>query len=97
MVPDRLWLHEDIKPFDIRLWCALTFFARDRDWCDPTDAVLADKLGVSIQTVQRGLKNLETAQFVQREMKGRERFLNLHPEGNGEPVAEYTLRLARSG
>jgi CTP-dependent riboflavin kinase len=97
MVPDRLWLHEGIKPFDIRLWCALTFFARDREWCDPTDAVLAEKLSVSVQTVQRGLKNLEAAQFVGREMRGRERFLTLRPEGNGEPIAEYTLRLARSG
>ena len=93
MVPDRLWLHPDITPFAIRLWCCLWFFARDEGCCDPTDAVLAGELKVSIKTVQRGLCNLENTEFVERLMKGRTRVLHLHPEGNGEPIAEFQLRL----
>jgi Mn-dependent DtxR family transcriptional regulator len=94
MIPDRMWLHPEVKDFDLRLWCGLSFLARDRDYCTPTDAVLAEKLGCSVQTVQRGLTRLDRAGFVRREMDGRDRLLRLKPEGTGEPIAEYTLRIA---
>jgi hypothetical protein len=93
MVPDRLWLHPDISPFAIRLWCCLCYHARDRGLCDQPDAALADELKVSIKTVQRGLFSLEHAHFVMRQMKGRTRVLHLRPEGNGQPIAEFQLRL----
>jgi DNA-binding GntR family transcriptional regulator len=43
--------------------------------------------------VRRALQRLESAQFIERQMEGRMRVIRLHPEGDGEPVAEYTLRL----
>ncbi len=94
MIPDRMWLHPGVRDFDLRLWCGLLFLARDRDYCNPTDVVLADKLGCSVQTVQRGLLRLEKADFIKREMDGRERSLKLKPEGNGQPMAEFSLRIA---
>ena len=94
MIPDRLWLHPEVKDFDIRLWCCLWFFARDRGHCFETDAAIAEKMGVSVKTVQRGLLSLERGKFIKREMVGRERRLDLQPEGDGAPIAEFALRLA---
>lgn len=94
MIPDRLWLHHEVKDFDLRLWCSLLFLARGRDHCEATDAVLAKKIGCSVQTVQRGLARLEKAEFISREMDGRDRILRLHPEGDGQPLAEFDLRIA---
>ena len=94
MIPDRLWLHPGIKDFDLRLWCALWFFARDRSHCFETDAAIAEKMGVSIKTVQRGLCNLERGEFLKREMLGRERRLDLQAQGDGQHIPEYELRLA---
>lgn len=93
MVPDRLWLDPRVKPFDIRLWCALAFFARDRGLCMPTDATLAEKLGVSDRTIRRGLRGLEDAGFVRAGMEGRERVIRLTPDGDGQPIEEYQLRV----
>lgn len=94
MIPDRLWLHPGIKDFDLRLWCCLWFHARDRGHCFETDQTIAEKMGVSVKTVQRGLQSLERGQFIKREMVGRERRLNLHPEGDGQPMPEFALRIA---
>ncbi len=94
MIPDRLWLNSGIKDFDLRLWCCLWFHARDRGHCFETDAQIAETMGVSIKTVQRGLRNLERGEFLTREMVGRERRLNLRPEGDGQPIPEFALRLA---
>jgi DNA-binding Lrp family transcriptional regulator len=94
MVPDRLWADPTIKDFDIRLYCCLCFNARGRDHCFETDATIARKLGVSAKTVQRGLQSLEQGKFIVREMVGRERRLHLRPEGNGQPVEGFELKLA---
>lgn len=94
MIPDRMWLHPDIKDFDLRLWCGLLFLARGRGVCVATDTVLAEKIGCSAQTVQRGLTRLERAKFIVREMDGRERVLRLRPEGDGVPMPEFDLRVA---
>lgn len=94
MIPDRMWLHPKVKDFDLRLWCGLLFLARDRDYCTPTDLDLASKIKASQQTIRRSLQRLEAAKFVEREMDGRTRIIRLRPEGDGEPVAEYALRLA---
>jgi predicted transcriptional regulator len=93
MIPDRMWLHHEVKDFDLRLWCSLLFLARGRNHCNPTDSVLAEKLGCSVQTVQRGLLRLERASFIEREMEGRDRTLTLKPEGDAQPMPEFGLRV----
>src|SRR5215213_4473142 len=91
MISDKLWLHPGIEFFDLGLWCALSFCARGRDRCTPADASLAEMLGVSIPTVQRGLRRLEAASFLMRETTGEERTIILKPEGDGQAVA-YELK-----
>jgi hypothetical protein len=93
MIPDRLWTHPDLQLFDLKLWCVLQFLARGRGCCDPTDAVLAAKSGASQQTVRRSLQRLETAEFVTRTMESRTRVITLKPEGDGQPIEEFVLRL----
>lgn len=93
MVPDRLWTHQALQPLDVRLWCALSFFARERGHCEPTDADLADKLGSSQQTIRRGLLRLEEAEFITRTMDGRTRVITLNTEGDGQPIEAFTLRV----
>jgi hypothetical protein len=97
MVPDRLWTHQDLQLFDIKLWCALQFLARSRGYCEPTDATLAEKTDASQQTVRRSLQRLEAAEFIARTMDGRTRVITLKPEGDGQPVAEFELRIATAG
>jgi hypothetical protein len=94
MVPDRLWLDRTVQPIDIKLWCCLCFLARGRAECNPTDALLAEKMETSQQTVRRALLRLESANFIGRRMDGRTRIVVLKPEGDGRPVAEYALRVA---
>jgi hypothetical protein len=94
MIPDRLWLHPGIKDFDLRLWCCLWFLARDRGHCFETDQAIAEKMKVSAKTVQRGLQNLERGEFLKRTMMGRDRQLDLRPEGDGRPMIEFALRIA---
>lgn len=64
--PDVMWADASLKDFDIRLWCVLSFYARGRDHCDPTDASIAATMGVSVATVKRGLMRLEAAGFLDR-------------------------------
>lgn len=93
MVPDRLWTHPSITPFAVRLWCCLWFLSRDRGETDASDATIADELHCTIRTVQRGLTNLEDAMFLTRHQAGRDRLLKLHPEGDGQPIEQFSLRL----
>jgi CTP-dependent riboflavin kinase len=79
--------------FDIKLWCCLCFLARDRGWCDPTDDALAAETQASPQTVRRALHRLEQERFVARGMEGRARIIRLNPEGSGEPVPAYELKV----
>jgi hypothetical protein len=93
MVPDRLWTNTGLQWFDIKLWCCLCFLARDRGWCDPTDDALAAETQASPQTVRRALHRLEQERFVARGMEGRARIIRLNPEGSGEPVPAYELKV----
>jgi DNA-binding MarR family transcriptional regulator len=94
MVPDRLWLDKTLQPIDIKLWCCLCFLARERGECSPTDATLAEKMEASQQTVRRCLHRLEAAQFIGRAMDGRTRIISLRPEGDRQPLPEYSLRVS---
>ncbi len=94
MIPDRLWLHPAVKDIDLRLWCCLWFHARDRGHCFESDATIADQIRVSIKTVQRSLLNLERMEFIKREKVGRERRVDLRPQGDGKPIEQFALRLA---
>jgi hypothetical protein len=93
MVPDRLWSHPMIEPLDVTLWCCLTFLARGRDHCEATDQALAGKLGTTDRTIRRSLARLESCQFIGRHMDGVTRVITLKPEGDGQPSAEFTLRV----
>lgn len=93
MVPDRLWTHPDLQPFDLKLWCCLSFLARGRGRCEATDARLARQTGASPQTVRRALLRLERARFIGRTMDGPTRVIRLHPEGSGEPIAAFALKV----
>jgi hypothetical protein len=94
MIPDRLWLHPRVKPIDLRIWCCLWFHARDRGHCFENDATIAETTRVSIKTVQRSLLNLQRMEFIKRDMVGRDRRLDLRPEGDGQPIAAFALKLA---
>ncbi len=94
MVPDRLWADKRLEPGDVRMWCCLAFLARGRGSCEPTDAILAEKLDVSQQTIRRALLRLERCDYISRERDGQTRIITLKPEGDGQPIAEFTLRVA---
>lgn len=95
VVPDRLWTHPRLQLFDIKLWCALSLLARGRGQCEATDSTLAGEAGASEQTVRRSLARLEREGFLAREMDGRTRVLTLRPEGSGEPIPAFALKIAR--
>ena len=94
MVPDRLWTNANLQLFDLKLWCCLSFLARERGWCEATDAVLAREAGASPQTVRRALLRLEQEQFIGRTMDGQTRIIRLNPEGSGEPIGAFALKVA---
>jgi hypothetical protein len=81
MVPDALWRHPDLEPIDIKVWCALLLYARDRGECNPTNAGLAETVGCSPATLKRSLSRLEDAGFLVGESKGPHRTIKLRPEG----------------
>lgn len=93
MVPDRLWASERIQATDVRLWCALSFLARGRGYCEATDATLAAKIRLSEQTVRRSLLRLEECRFIERSRQGEGRIITLRPDGDGEPVPELAFRV----
>jgi DNA-binding MarR family transcriptional regulator len=92
MIPDRMLLDQRLEAIDVRLWGILLFIARGRPECDPSDAILAARLGVSDRTVRRALDRLEDCRFVSRRRSGDARFITLRPEGDGEMPAEFGLR-----
>jgi hypothetical protein len=81
MVPDALWRHPELEPIDIKVWCALLLYARDRGECNPTNAGLAETVGCSPATLKRSLSRLEDAGFLVGESKGPHRTIRLRPEG----------------
>lgn len=93
MVPDRLWLDRRLRGSDLKVWCALLFLARGRDYTDATDDAIASQLGISPRTVRDSLYRLERASFIERQRNGENRHTYLRPEGDGEPVPRMALRV----
>ena len=84
MVPDTMTFDtRRIKDVDIRLWCVLAYNARFRGYCDSTNAQLAEKLGVSVPTIQRSLLRLVKAGYIDRLPEEQGRRITLNPEGDG--------------
>lgn len=81
MVPDALWRHPELEPIDIKVWCALLLYARDRGECNPTNAGLAETVACSVRTIAYSLSRLEDAGFLVGESKGPHRTIRLRPEG----------------
>lgn len=76
-VPDMIWRDRALKDFDVRLYCALQFYSRNRPECWPSNGTLADLMGVSESTVKRGLARLEQAGYLTRDQAGAGRVLTL--------------------
>ncbi len=93
MVPDRMTFDERLERGDIHVWCVLAFFARDRDHTEVTDAMLADKARVSERTIRDGLARLERSGFISRRREGMVRIITLMPDGDGQPIPEFSLRV----
>ncbi len=93
MVPDRLWLDRRLTANEVRLWCALLFTARGRDFTDATDVALAEQIGASPQSVRRSLLRLEECRFISRERTGQGRAITLNPAGDGGDVPELGLKV----
>lgn len=87
MVPDTMTFDtRRIKDTDIRVWCVLAYNARFRGYCASTDRQIADKLGVSVPTVQRALLRLTRAGYIDRLPDGESRRIVLNPEGDGSTM-----------
>ena len=93
MVPDRMTFDDRLESHDVRLWCIMLFLARGRDTCDATDVTLAEKLGANERTIRRALVRLESCQFITRRREGERRIITLNPQGDGQLIPEFTLRI----
>jgi DNA-binding Lrp family transcriptional regulator len=94
MVPDTMIFDtRRIQAQDVRLWCVLAYNARFRGSCDSTDRQLADKLGVSVPSVQRSLLRLTKAGYIDRIPAEQGRRITLNPEGDG--AAMPPIQVAR--
>ncbi len=93
MVPDRLWIDRRLGGSDLKVWCALCFLCRGRDFTDATDDAIAHQLGLSPRTVRDSLRRLETAGFLSRDRQGEARRITLRPEGDGRPIPELGLKV----
>lgn len=98
MLPDRMTFDPRIEGSDIRVWACLAFIARmpSRETTTATDQDLAEKLGVSPQTIRRSLLRLEQAGYIKRERAehGHGRIITLIAEGDGTPIPGFGLRVA---
>lgn len=96
MIPDRMTFDDRLDPGDMRVWACLAFLARfpTRAETTATDQAIADKLRVSAPTIRRALSRLERAGYITRERDRLSRVITLQPSGDGQPVAEFALRLA---
>ena len=93
MVPDRLWLDSRLRANDIRLWCALIFTARSRNYTEATDAILAGQIGLSERSIRDSLARLEVSRFIDRQREGEGRVIRLRPEGDGTSVPGLEFRV----
>ena len=93
MVPDALWRHPDLEPIDIKVWCALLLYARDRGECNPTNAGLAETVGCSVRTIAYSLSRLEDAGFIVGESRGPHRTIRLRPEGWEDSPRPFKLKM----
>jgi hypothetical protein len=96
MIPDRMTFDPRLDPGDMRVWACLAFLARfpTRMETTVTDQAIGEKLRVSPQTIRRALLRLERAGYLTRSRDGQSRVITLQPGGDGEPIAEFGLRLA---
>jgi hypothetical protein len=67
MVPDAL-LVDGVSDRAVRLWALLARAARAN--ASPTRAVLAEKLGCSVESIDRAVKELEARRWLQRVQRG---------------------------
>ncbi len=96
MIPDRMTFDDRLDPGDMRVWACLAFLARFpvRMETTITDQAIGEKLRVSPQTIRRALLRLERAGYIARGREGQTRVITLQPAGDGQPVAEFALRVA---
>jgi transcription initiation factor IIE alpha subunit len=82
-----------LTPTDVRVWCALAFLARGRDYTEATDDAIGKQLAVSPRTVRDSLSRLDHESFIERRRHGEARRITLVWEGNGEPAEGMALRI----
>lgn len=61
--PDVVLFNPDITRRAKLVFTGLLKYARQKDYCWPSQSTLAEDLSMSVDTVQRGLKDLRTCQF----------------------------------
>ena len=93
MTPDRMIFDDRLERGDYHVWCVLAFFARGRDHTDATDAMLATGARVSERTIRDALARMESCQYISRRREGLVRIITLMPEGDGQAIPEFTLRV----
>jgi hypothetical protein len=91
MIPDSLWQHVDAELVDLKVWCALSMHARDRDRITSTNASLANSAEISMATLKRSLARLTKMGFIKVEGETTRRVLHLCPDAH---TITYTLRMA---
>jgi hypothetical protein len=91
MIPDSLWQHADAELIDLKVWCALSLHARDRDQITSTNASLARSAETSPATLKRSLSRLCKMGFVRMEGETSRRVIHLCPDAQ---TTVYTIRLA---
>ena len=52
---------------DVRLIAALLYYARDKDYCWPSDATLGEHIGAHRTTINRHLRYLEALKIIRRD------------------------------
>ncbi len=92
MCPDKLFMHKDLEPIDIKVWLVLMVYARDRGECNPTNKSLADMVGCSVRTIKYSLVRLEDAGFLIGKSRGPHRTITLRPEGWDSTPQPFTLK-----
>jgi hypothetical protein len=93
MIPDGLWQHPEVELIDLKVWCALSLHARDRDRISSTNASLARSADTSLATLKRSLGRLAKMGFIALEGETTRRIIHLRPNAQ---TMEYGLRLAHS-
>ena len=76
-IPNCLMKYPHLSPSAKLLWARLAQYAGKNGYCYPSVETLADELGISKQQIIRLLKELETKQFIYRDLpKGKDKLLH---------------------